>query len=309
MVEGVKNNFKRHKEFLDGVFDARKYELTEKEQKEVDNLKGERKEEYEKTKQEVEQIGQFQYVGPRPNHKEQDLAHFRGRVLKGHKWVDASVGYIDPKWVDYFFDEKFVEYVKVKKGEWVPIPVGKAREDEAPPDLLTSVPVQYQQHTQAFCAVYALASAVHYAGYVEEAKKIANEADLAEHLQNDDAMEVVRLLVKRHMPSIAQYEATGKLKKTGKAKKLSVQHLCAKRTPYPTVIIPQGNDSSINHVICVIHDLIFDSTQQYALKLCPKSFHWICGELGCFGIYGSQRFEKRLDKNTEKYIHVMQKNY
>ena len=78
-----------------------------------------------------------------------------------------------------------------------------------------------------------------------------------------------------------------------KRKKISVEHLVQKPSPYPTLVIPLGNDGSVNHAICVVDDLIFDSTQQFALKLCHKSFHWIAGELGSNKhVLGAIRFHR-----------------
>ena len=78
-----------------------------------------------------------------------------------------------------------------------------------------------------------------------------------------------------------------------KRKKISVEHLVQKPSPYPTLVIPLGNDGSVNHSICVVDDLIFDSTQQFALKLCHKSFHWIAGELGSNKhVLGAIRFHR-----------------
>ena len=49
-------------------------------------------------------------------------------------------------------------------------------------------------------------------------------------------------------------------------------------------MIPKGKDAGVNHAVCVVDDLIFDSTQHFTLKLCHESFDWICGEGGCEGI-------------------------
>ena len=58
-------------------------------------------------------------------------------------------------------------------------------------------------------------------------------------------------------------------------------------------MISKGKDKSVNHAICVIDDLIFDSTQSLALKLTHSTLDWLCGEkegdnkekVGCEDIY------------------------
>ena len=48
-------------------------------------------------------------------------------------------------------------------------------------------------------------------------------------------------------------------------------------TEFPTVVVPQGRDGSVNHAVCIVDDLVFDSTQPKALKLCRETLDWVCG--------------------------------
>ena len=65
---------------------------------------------------------------------------------------------------------------------------------------------------------------------------------------------------------------------------MTLDDLCLKQTHFPTLVLPCAKDQATNHVFCVIDDLIFDSTQKCALKLCRESIDWICGEEGCDSI-------------------------
>ena len=56
------------------------------------------------------------------------------------------------------------------------------------------------------------------------------------------------------------------------------------------LVIPQGNNRSINHVFTVCNGLIYDSTQQYLMVLLEESIHFICGNCGCRKIYKSRKF-------------------
>ena len=42
------------------------------------------------------------------------------------------------------------------------------------------------------------------------------------------------------------------------------------------VVVLRGMDNSISHAVTVIDDLVFDSTQEYALKLTMESLDFIC---------------------------------
>ena len=47
---------------------------------------------------------------------------------------------------------------------------------------------------------------------------------------------------------------------------MSIDDLLADKTEHPTIVIPLGNDHKVSHTFCVIDDLIFDSTQKFALN-------------------------------------------
>ena len=74
---------------------------------------------------------------------------------------------------------------------------------------------------------------------------------------------------------------------------MSIDDLVENKTIYPTIVVPQGEDKSVGHAVCVVDDFIFDSTQKYVMKLTKESLDWICGEKGCFGIYFALRFDTK----------------
>lgn len=73
--------------------------------------------------------------------------------------------------------------------------------------------------------------------------------------------------------------------------------------------MPHGNDNSVDHAVCIIDDLIFNSTQAFAMKLKKESFDWICGDLGCneepFGVL---RFNQS-HTQTMSYKHQMKMHW
>lgn len=49
-------------------------------------------------------------------------------------------------------------------------------------------------------------------------------------------------------------------------------------TAYPTLVVPVGSDNSISHAICLIDNLVFDSSQTVALSLSWETLNWIVGD-------------------------------
>ena len=58
------------------------------------------------------------------------------------------------------------------------------------------------------------------------------------------------------------------------------------RLPFPVLLILHTIDGAIQNAVTVVDDLIFDSTQKLALKLCEESFKFLCHRNG-----GLQKFE------------------
>ena len=78
-----------------------------------------------------------------------------------------------------------------------------------------------------------------------------------------------------------------------KSKKMTLTEITTDPSPYPTLVIPFGSDSSLNHAICVVDDLIFDSTQSHALKCEMGVMSWVCasGSKGVCDVYEALRFQ------------------
>ena len=76
-----------------------------------------------------------------------------------------------------------------------------------------------------------------------------------------------------------------------KKDKLSIKDLIKNNPSHPLLVIPRGNDCGVGHAVCMIDDLIFDATQEKALKLSKESFDWVCGKGGFDGIYVAIKFD------------------
>ena len=90
-----------------------------------------------------------------------------------------------------------------------------------------------------------------------------------------------------------------------KTLKMTVEQLVNNKTIYTTLVVPTGNDGSTGHAVCVVDDLIFDSTQENALKLCRESLDWVCGRYGCKELYIAMRFYQPSIGGSGKFIREM----
>jgi hypothetical protein len=82
-----------------------------------------------------------------------------------------------------------------------------------------------------------------------------------------------------------------------------------KPTEYITLVQPIANDGGADHVVCVIHDLIFDTRLDNALKLTKESFEWICGKRGMLRTGPIHRFNLSCHSNLRKKIPPIRRHW
>jgi len=223
-------------------------------------------------------------------------AHFMGYTLCPERNESTKVGPLNPAWIRRFFKGVYVNLVMLEPNHWWPMVVGKARpeDDVAPSDLrLSEIPVFYQQFDREQCLIMGVASSLHFCGLVQEAKAISLLAGKYEYLTKKIALKELKKDMQQFVRCIGDCEIfNAKTAKKRPTNKLSIQELLEKRTKFPTLVIPFGRDGSNNHSFVVVDDLIFDSTQAFALKLCQKSLDWICGNDGIGSIDVAMRFNR-----------------
>ena len=199
-----------------------------------------------------------------------------------------------------------------RPGEWVYVPIGNTRDDVAPMAFQTTIECAYQQKDANFCLCYSLASALHYVGLKEEGKLIANLAEDSINLDQRQQIEYICLHMQDIVPRIGLYQMFGNVWNKHKKRKkedITIPTLVQQYTPFPTIVVPLGKDGSISHAVTVVDDLVFDSTQKYALTLSHKCFHWICGGLGTSDqVWGAIRFNRPIGKGHQAYNRTVQKN-
>ena len=196
---------------------------------------------------------------------------------------------LNPTWVTLVFTDKFVKFVlraaanKKTATTWIDVPVGKARNDDGPPPSLeTRIIVKYKQGHYNTCLYRGFASAIHHLGEKTLASAIASKAPTTMELNGLAQLNQLCADVNNRF-SVVKY-MTHK-----KAGPLDVLNLPGRE--HPTVIIPLGSDGGVQHAITVVGDLVFDSTQNYALTLSQLSVDWCCdSEGGYLGVYKAVTF-------------------
>ena len=221
--------------------------------------------------------------------------HFEGLKIDPETKKTSIVKRINPEWVRTHFDGVYMQLVMLKPLLWFPVVVGAHREgeDNSPEALVVQrLKVRFQQRDQDHCFTKGMASCLSYCGQTEAAQIISQLGIRFVHMPKQTAIAEFKTTMEEKVPCIGTCEVFNVKNSRGKKKVLSVEDLIQNKTRFPTLVIPYGNDGSNNHAIVVIDDLIFDSTQPYAMKLCRESLDWICGEGGVASINIAMRFNR-----------------
>ena len=106
---------------------------------------------------------------------------------------------------------------------------------------------------------------------------------------------MLQTLMKQHLPKIGRATVFGKRLAKHKIRLLSLEALLHAKTTYPMTVIPRCKDGGTQHAVCVVDNLVFDSTQEVALKLQLETFEWICKiNQGFNGVAEAYRFDVKL---------------
>jgi hypothetical protein len=255
--------------------------------------------------------GQYEYFGTAMTRIIKIFPHFQGLKMKdpipGSKPAVGTVQTeivprLNPEWVKDNFDGVYVQMVMMEPSAWWPVVIGSHRDDDkdAPEALVVkAVYLKYPQHDLDHCLSKGMASCLFYCGEKEAAQKLSRVGSQFLHLTKPVAVAKLRDWMTLEVPSIGGCEI---LSRNAKAKKndnktgITITDLVETKTCFPTLVIPIGKDGSNNHAVVVIDDLIFDSTQEFALKLCRESLDWICGEGGIASINTAIRFNRSTQK-------------
>jgi len=184
------------------------------------------------------------------------------------------------------FEREFLDVVRRLPRQWVPIPIGSANPDDAPDHLLTDIRVKFTQgRDESFCLTYSLASVLWYVGWNRAAKAVAKIARVVQGQSSKQQLRSVFELLTLKAPQFALPVIYNRHTKNGKCRLLDVDRVIRDGAARPLIFIPLGRDGSVAHGTCIIDDLLFDSTQKFALKLSYETLHWVCGQGGYSGVW------------------------
>ena len=205
---------------------------------------------------------------------------------------------INTEWIANWLSIVYFRLAKKLPNVWLHVPIGSSRADLAPFTILTDLPLKYPQGHKNLCLVKGLSSALYYMGLVQESGMLNLAAYKYEHLSLEEAYAYLQKDMKHYCPCIGIGRALSLPRSVGARSKkrrkatMTFQDLLADKSAFPTVVIPRGIDQCVNHAVCVVDDLVFDSTQPKALSLSKETFDWICGEDGCDGLHFAVRFDR-----------------
>ena len=235
------------------------------------------------------------------------VSYYRGKINK-EKGSDVRVlELLSLAWVGFNFDPVYLGLTKKAPHRWIPTVVGNNRPEDSltvPLDLMTTVKVNYKQGVHSQCLLKGLASALHYVGLKDGGSFISMKAPTFDGMDGEKCLKELMQLMQKGGKPIGRCEIYNKKNGKNCMIRLSTIDLLNKLTIYPTVLVLVGNDGSVNHAVTVVDDLIFDSTQEFALKLTMESLNWICGPLGMKDIGKTYRF-KRSYGTKEKLQHTL----
>ena len=190
----------------------------------------------------------------------------------------------------YNFDAKFLVCCRMRPRQWIPVPIGDATVRRAPLELLTDVTLKYvQKEQEPLCLYYSLASVLHYLGWRRAAKDIRKLGLDSQHLPGKNQIGTLLLHLQATVPQFGRPVKYNKATSSRGTRVLDLEDLMRTKTARPLVIIPLACDGQVSHAVCVIDDLLFDSTQKRAMKFVMDSLHWSCGRCGFEGVWEAYR--------------------
>ena len=232
--------------------------------------------------------------------------YFVGKTATG-KVLEAI---LNTHWVEDIFVLPFVELCCLQPGKWFHVPLGASDEtiEPAPSDLLTEIKVFYPQQNTEFCLVNSVASALNYLRYFDEAQAIYKHADEVSILPGNQALLRVVELMELYVPKWGRSTIYNRRRRKQKPRVMTMDELITP-SQYITLVQPIGNDGGADHIVCVIHDLIFDTRYDHALKLKAEAFHWICGIAGLCRLGTIHRFENASNATSQKNMEYIRKHW
>ena len=149
---------------------------------------------------------------------------------------------------------------------------------------MTNIASNYTQHDHSTCLFKGCASAYYFHGKRGLACTISSKASKYTDKPTHEQLEHLVSILKQAQPK------TRVQKWLTKKKAMSLDVLNQK-SHHITVVVPLGKDGGVQHVMTILDNHIFDSTQEYAMHLTKKSLDWCCNNSkGYQRVYMAVRF-------------------
>jgi len=214
------------------------------------------------------------------------------------------------------YDDLLVNEARRVPNEWVGCSIGDPIDERIPAHLSTTKKMFCEQNNKRFCLTYSLASALWYCGLETAAKVLQSQACAFASLSFDNALNALIGLMPGIAPEIGRptiYNQRRCLNKTRiKARRITWDILYAELVPHPTLVIAVMPNETPSHALCIVDDLIFDSSFPFALKLKKESIEWIFNDCEV-DIYQAFRFNTKCSpqnvKVEAKYTRLVELNW
>ena len=200
---------------------------------------------------------------------------FNAHILDPETKKLTTIPRVNPKWVQWFFTKKYVDYLIHNPGQFFAVPLGTAK-DSIPPDYLaTDVPVHYRQGEKNYCLVYGIASALQYLGMPGIDENLISRAQEISDMPMNGGLKKVIEILDESFPELGRPQIFNMTNSRRKRKVvMRWEELVETPTPFLTIAVPVGSDGCRNHAVVIIDNIIFDSTAKKALVLCKESLDW-----------------------------------
>ena len=293
-------------------------ETSEEEEEEAEDSTSKKKVKGESLVATVKEISHLQYNDK--NSFGDDCKHFRCKTYRQNGKIQMRRQYINPDWVDHVFDPVFVALVTQTKGAWWPVPVGSATTEVAPSLILSRQSIRFPQGNRNLCVPFSLANALAYLSEdkdlgiqlrqnFEEASREISNFKWTPGLPVESYIADIRHLMQKYCKPIGNCQIFNKQLRRGKKRTIAANEILQKHDPFPMLVVLIGNDGSSNHAVTILDDLIFDSTQPYAIKKSRKSLDWLCGDDGFTKLGVAYLFNQKFASKRPQIERTVKINY
>ena len=195
-------------------------------------------------------------------------------IHKGKKYTEHTREEIAGRYDRHYLDViKTMERVGLKAGGGAPGDGKVGRKFQ------TKVTVLKPAKEQWLCFGYSTGNLFRYLHYEEFAQELFKYSFAWSNAPVIGAINEFERLLRIYIPHISQPVSYGQYRRGKKTLNITLEEVLGNRDPYPWLIMPTTKDGVFAHVFWAIHDIIFDTISNKALKRLPETIYQIYGTL------------------------------